>query len=65
MQKLAGHSNMKTTQQYYLAVQEDDLEKARKVQSDILAAASTDQLMTNSTQNGPLGAPKAKEANHV
>jgi integrase len=65
VQKLAGHSDMKTTQQYYLAVQEDDLEKARKVQSDILAAAPTDQLLTNSAQNGPLGAPKGQEASHV
>lgn len=36
VRKLAGHSDLKTTQQYYLSVQEDDLEKARMVQSRIL-----------------------------
>jgi len=30
VQKLAGHSDIKTTQRYYLAVQEGDLEKARQ-----------------------------------
>ena len=66
VQKLAGHSDMKTTQQYYLAVQEDDLEKARKVQSDILAAAPTDQLLTNSARKrvfpGRQGCQPQKEA---
>ena len=34
--KLAGHSDIKNTQCYYLSVQEDDLEKARVVQSEVL-----------------------------
>jgi integrase len=47
VQKLAGHSDIKTTQTYYLAVQEDDLEKARQVQSAILNGNPTDPLLTH------------------
>ena len=56
VQKLAGHSDIKTTQKHYLAVQEDDLEKARQVQSEILALRPTDQEMTNSAENGTIPA---------
>ena len=52
VQQLAGHSSIKTTQQYYLSVQEDDLEKARRVQSAVLEVDPTDQILTNSGQNG-------------
>ena len=44
VQKLAGHSDIKTTQQYYLVVQEDDLEKARLAQAKILRTGQTDPL---------------------
>ena len=47
VRKLAGHSNIKTTQKYYLSVQEDDLEKARQVQSAILRTNPTDPLLTH------------------
>lgn len=53
VQKLAGHSDIKTTQVYYLAVREDDLEKARQVQSAILNGDPTDPLLTHFGQNGP------------
>jgi len=36
VQQLAGHSDMRTTQRYYLVVQPQDLEKARAVQSSLL-----------------------------
>jgi len=48
VRKLAGHSDIKTTQQYYLSVQEDDLELARQVQSEILKADPTDPKLTHS-----------------
>jgi len=51
VQKLAGHSDIKTTQKYYLAVQEEDLEMARQVQSKILKGNLTDPKLTHSGQN--------------
>ncbi|HUU82659.1 MAG TPA: hypothetical protein VM243_04050 [Phycisphaerae bacterium] len=50
-----------TTQQYYLSVQEDDLEKARQVQSEILGGVLTDPLLTHF---GPFGGsgPEPKES---
>jgi integrase len=51
VRKLAGHSEIKTTQQYYLSVQEDDLELARQVQSEILKAGLTDPKLTHSGKN--------------
>jgi integrase len=50
VQKLAGHSDIKTTQKYYLAVQEEDLEIARQVQSKILQSNLTDPKLTHSSQ---------------
>ena len=47
IKKLAGHSDIKTTQCYYLSVQEDDLEKARQVQSEIPGGVLTDLLLTH------------------
>jgi integrase len=59
VRQLAGHSDMKTTQTYYLSVQEDDLERARGIQSQILETSATDPLLTHSAQkrsiNGPAG----------
>ena len=51
VQKLAGHSDIKTTQRYYLAVRECDFEKARQVQSKILGNDLTDPLLTHSGKN--------------
>jgi len=36
VQQLAGHSDMRTTQQYYLSVQPHDLGKARAIQASLL-----------------------------
>ena len=47
VQKLAGHSDIKTTQKYYLAVEESDLENARQAQSSIVDNL-TDPLLTHS-----------------
>ncbi|MCY2950436.1 MAG: site-specific integrase [Planctomycetota bacterium] len=52
IQKLAGHSDIKTTQVYSLSVQHDDLEKARRVQSRILRGGSTDPKLTHSGRKG-------------
>ncbi len=49
---LAGHSSLETTMRFYLAVQEEDLAKARDVQSSVLKTSGTDQLMTNSAEKG-------------
>ena len=51
VQKLAGHSDIKTTQKYYLSVQEEDLEIARRVQSKILNNDLIDPKLTHSNQN--------------
>jgi hypothetical protein len=51
VQQLAGHSDIKTTQQYYLSVQPEDLKNAPRVQERMLGslpAVPTDQLLTNS-----------------
>ena len=51
VQKLAGHSDIKTTRLYYLAVEESDLERARKVQEKILRTNQTDPLLTHFAKN--------------
>jgi integrase len=51
VQKLAGHSDIKTTRLYYLAVEENDLEKARQVQEKILRSNLTDPLLTHFGKN--------------
>ena len=52
VQQLAGHSDIKTTQQYYLSVRPEDVAKAQEVQQSLLgnipSADPTDQKMTNS-----------------
>jgi len=51
VQKLAGHSDIQTTETYYLSVQPEDLAKARRMQSalvgDILGGVGTDPLLTH------------------
>ena len=61
VQKLAGHSDIKTTQAYYLSVQQDDLEKARRVQAAILRGEPTDQQLTNSAAKCPLARHQAEK----
>jgi len=55
VQQLAGHSDIKTTQQFYLSVRVEDVQKAKQVQQRLvgetdLAGASTDQKLTNSAR---------------
>jgi integrase len=49
-QKLAGHSDIQTTQKYYLSVSEEDLHRAREVQQKLVAGLPvlrrTDQKLT-------------------
>lgn len=62
VQKLAGHSDIKTTQKYYLAVEENYLEKARAVQTEILRSDPTDPKLTHSGKNGGFSRAKRKTA---
>ena len=63
VQQLAGHSDMRTTQRYYLLVQPQDLEKARAIQESLLgpvpAADLADPRVTYSRRRhlfpGPRG----------
>jgi integrase len=59
VQRLAGHSDITTTQRYYLAVRESDMERARQFQSEILGADLTDPKLTHSAPKRPFskGAP--------
>jgi integrase len=51
VQKLAGHSDIKTTQQYYLAIRQSDLEAARQIQSRVLGTDLTDPKLTHFGKN--------------
>jgi len=51
VQELAGYSDIKTTRLYYLAVEENDLQKARLVQEKILRTDLTDPKVTHSGKN--------------
>jgi integrase len=64
VQKLAGHSDIKTTQKYYLIVQQADLDKARTVNSKILGRGLTDPLLTHSGEIRP-STKKAAECNSL
>ena len=44
VQQLAGHSDIKTTQQFYLSVQPDDLSKAQAQQEALLTGIPTADL---------------------
>lgn len=54
VQKLAGHSDIRTTQKYYLSVQTDDIQKAQNVQAKLLEKIpvnnQTDPKVTHSAQ---------------
>jgi integrase len=44
VQKLAGHSDIRTTQQYYLLVQPQDLQKARAIQTSLLGPVPDEDI---------------------
>ena len=52
VKKLAGHSDISTTQEYYLSVQPDDIQKAQEIQGAMIAKMPdqklSDKQMTNS-----------------
>jgi hypothetical protein len=62
-QQLGGHSDIRTTQEYYLSVQSDDLAKAKQVQTKLMTglkdAPPTDLKLTHSAQKRDF--PKRKE----
>ncbi|NIT61618.1 MAG: tyrosine-type recombinase/integrase [Aliifodinibius sp.] len=62
VQKLAGHSDIKTTQKYYLSVEENYLEKARAVQTEILRCDLTDPKLTHSGKKAAFSRAKRKIA---
>ena len=66
VQQLAGHSDIKTTQQYYLSVRPDDIAHAQRVQEKligpILAAGPTDPKLTHSAPKRHFPGRKAKPA---
>lgn len=70
VKKLAGDSDIKTTQQFYLSVQQDDLKKAKRTPSDlpphIVGADLTDPKATHSGEKrrspGRRGVRRKKEA---
>jgi len=51
VQQLAGHSDMRTTQTYYLSVNDEDVEKAKRLQGKLLEqigdGGKTDPLLTH------------------
>lgn len=51
VQQLAGHSDMRTTQKYYLSVNDEDVEKAKRLQGKLLEqigdGGKTDPLLTH------------------
>ncbi|MBL7107107.1 MAG: tyrosine-type recombinase/integrase [Phycisphaerae bacterium] len=55
VQMLAGHSDIRTTQMYYLSVQPEDIKKAQKIQSEMLGkipeADLTDPKVTHFGKN--------------
>ncbi len=51
VQKLAGHSDIKTTQRCYFSVRASDSEKVRVFSVDILPNDLTDPLLTHSCKN--------------
>jgi integrase len=66
-QQLAGHSDIHTTQEYYLSVQADDLAKAKRMQTKLMVglkdAPPTDPKLTHSVPKRSF--PKRKEFSGV
>jgi site-specific recombinase XerD len=62
VQKLAGHSDIKTIQKYYLTVEENYLKKAKAVQTEILISDLTDKKLNHSGENGAFSRVKKKTA---
>ena len=44
VQQLAGHSDIRTTQKYYLLVQPQDLEMARAIQASLLGPVPKEDI---------------------
>ncbi len=67
VQQLAGHSDIRTTQKYYLSVQEEDIKKAQQVQASLLgeipASDLTDPKVTHSGQIRAFPGGKASNGN--
>jgi len=67
--QLAGHSEIQTTETYYLSVQEDDLARAREVRSEFVGelpeAPPTDTKLTQRGKNRafPLAGGSAGSSN--
>jgi len=63
VQQLAGHSDIKTTQRYYLSVRDVDIKKARKTQGKLLGRIArhdlTDPKVTHSGQKRAFPGHKA------
>ena len=67
VQQLAGHSDIQTTQQFYLSVQPDDVTKAQRIQEKVLRTVlpeggTTDQRLTNSARKRASPGRRAFEA---
>jgi len=67
VQRLAGHSDIRTTQRYYLSVRDEDIEKAQKVQAKVLGKIPTKHLtdpkVTHSAQKRDFPGSKVFNAN--
>ncbi len=63
---MAGHSDIKTTQQFYLSVQAEDLARAQAIQAAVVAgipaAAPTDPKLTHSAKKRSFPGRRAFEA---
>ena len=63
VQRLAGHSDIRTTQKYYLSVQDEDIQKAQNVQAELLGKILendlTDPKLTHSPQKRAFPGRKA------
>ena len=67
VQQLAGHSDIRTTQEYYLSVQTEDVKKAQRVQSKLLGKIPerdlTDPKLTHSRKIRAFPGKQANQGN--